>query len=306
MARGSHTIAAVLALLGTAACGPHRDVAPGPAHPGTHLRTIALQQGFLEVRVEAPDDPPGPKPTVLSYVEEFRVPLLEAGFVVVSYALHWELLGGLAKPQPASAPPPGDAPPAAKPVGKWLLASPSPAVIGKGYLGLIDGNARSTIPQVLDALATDPDVDPKRIGILGFSTNGFTALHAGSLNPRLRAVVAIAACGDYHTFLHHSTLAMNGEPLALAPDYDQWLREVEPMRHPLRLVHAAVLMVNGRADLPIPIACAESTARALRKAYAAVRRPDAFRFVVIDEGHVMGSRAKREAMDWLGRWLGAR
>jgi hypothetical protein len=297
--------AAVLLLLATLAAGCARvrpDEAATPARPGAHARRILLDDGFLEVRVEAPDAPPGPKPTVISYVEELREPLLDAGFTVASYTVHWELLRGLAPPAAEAKPAPGEPP--AKPVGKWLLASPSADVIGQGYLHLIEGNARITVAKILDALATDPDVDPRRIGIVGVSTNGFAALQAGCTNRRLRAVVAIVACGDYHTFLHQSSLALEGAPLNLKPEYDRWLRDIEPMRHPERLLHASVLMVNGRRDRAIPIACAESTARALRRAYAAAGTPERFRWVVEDDGHVVGARAKREAMDWLRRWLG--
>ena len=286
-----------------AGCSLLRTTPPGaPTDTPTHRRTILRQNGFFEVRIEAPDVPAGPKPAVLSFVDEFRKPLLAAGVVIVSYVVHWELLRGLPKATPTPPEPPPDAP-APKTVGKWLLASPSPGVIGKGYFGLLAGNAHDTIPQVLDAIATDPDIDPKRLGIVGFSTNGFVALLATAGNPRLRVAVAVAACGDFHRFLHRSTLAMNGEPLALDPDYDRWLRSTEPIRHPLRLVHAAVLMVNGRTDLPVPIACAEATAVTLRKAYATVGAPDRYRFVVIDQGHAMGEQAQREALDWIDRWL---
>jgi hypothetical protein len=292
---------------------PPADPLHAPAREGAHVRMLSLQKGFLEIRIEAPDAPPGPKPTVLSLVEAFRGPLLDAGFTVVSYALHWERLQGLGTPAQNPPPPAGEvaspsmAPPAPpKQVGKWLLASPSADVIGKGYLSLVDGNARSTVPDVLRAIATDPDVDRRRIGMLGFSTNGFQTLQAASVNRRIRVAVSIAACGDYHTFLRDSSLAMEGKPLTLAPDYERWLRKIEPVRHPQRLVHTALLMVNGRKDLPIPIACAERTAWALRRAYAAAGRSDRFRFVVIDEGHVMGGVAQDEAMRWLKRWLPAR
>jgi dienelactone hydrolase len=288
---------ALVALL--AACERPARVGPAaPAEPPSHTRTISQATGFLEIRVTAPDAPAGPKPAVISYVEELRAPLLEAGVVVVAYQLHWDLLKGLVPPPSPDAPPP---PP--NPIGKWLLASPSPQVIGKGYLKIIDANARDTVGKVLDALADDPDVDPTRIGILGFSTNAFVALQATALNPRIRATVAVAGCADYHRFLHESSLAMNGEPLTLAPDYDAWLRDLELTHHPLRMVHAAVLMVNGRADLPIPISCAESTARALRRAYRRVGTPERFRFVVIDEGHALNDLARRETLEWIDRWL---
>jgi O-phosphoseryl-tRNA(Cys) synthetase len=51
------------------------------------------------------------------------------------------------------------------------------------------------------------------------------------------------------------------------------------------------------------VSCADTTARALRRAYARVGARRRFRYVVIDEGHVMGERARRETMAWLRRWL---
>jgi dienelactone hydrolase len=295
------TVAGLVLLAAVGGCArPPAPPTPPAAGPPARTRSVLRQSGFLEIKIEAPDAPAGPKPAVVSYVEELRRPLLENGFVVVTYVLHWEYLRGLVPPPQPPAP---GAPPPPKPVGKWLLASPSAQVIGQGYLSLIDANGRNTVPEVLDAVATDPDVDSARLGIVGFSTNGFTALQAASWNPQLRAVVAIAACGDYHRFLHESTLAMNGEPLDLAPDYDRWLRDVEPVRHPLRLVDAAVLMVNGRRDLPIPISCAEATARALRRAHARVGDRARFRFVVLDGGHATGERSRRETLDWFRRWL---
>jgi hypothetical protein len=41
---------------------------------------------------------------------------------------------------------------------------------------------------------------------------------------------------------------MNGEYLNLAPDYETWLHSVEPIRHPERLVHAAILLLAGDDD----------------------------------------------------------
>lgn len=289
-------VAIVLALV-AAACPRTPPVTPPAEGPPSHERALSLQNGFIEVHVTAPDTPAGPKPAMISMMDEFRTPLLEAGVVVVTYRMRWDLLRGLAPKPPADAPPPPHQ------VGKWLLASPSPEVIGKGYLTLIDGNARGTVAQVLDALATDPDIDPTRLGIMGFSTNAFTALQATALNPRLRVVVAVAGCGDYHRFLHESSLAMNGEPLTLAADYDEWLTGLELIHHPLRMAHAAVLMVNGRNDLPVPISCAESTARELRRAYRFVGAPERFRFVVVDEGHALDDLGRRETMSWIARWL---
>jgi hypothetical protein len=285
-----------------AACGP-RATPPDPIDdaPPTHRRTVMLMNGFLEVQIEAPDAPAGPKPAVVLLLDDLRRPLLESGVVVVKSITHWELLHGLEKALPPPPPPSPDE----KPVGQWLLASPSRAVVGQGYFTLLASNARGTMPRVLDVLDDDPDVDPHRLGVVGFSTNGFVALFAAAADVRLRVAVAIAACGDLRCFLRRSTLAMNGEPLALDPKYDAWLRELDLRRHPQRLVHAALLMVNGRHDVAVPFVCAERTIRALRRAYAAAHARDRFRFLVSDEGHGLGAPERDAVLAWLRRWLTA-
>src|SRR5438093_1035678 len=153
-------------------------------------------------------------------------------------------------------------------------------------------DANEAIPKVLDYLATLPDVDPARTGIGGTSTSGFVALQAIAVDRRLIGAAVVSACGDYHRFLHLSNLAMNGHPLDLDPAYDAWLRTQEPIRHPESLVHAALLMVNGAEHRPVPLSCAEATARTLQRAYVRRRLARRFRFVVVPSvGHVLGPRA---------------
>jgi hypothetical protein len=233
-------------------------------------------------------------PAVISPLET-RDALLVAGAAVVTYRVHWELLRPLAQSRP---------PPPPTTVGKWLLASPTPQVIGKAYFGFQAHGATDAVPRVLDTLATIPEIDPRRIGIGGLSTTGFGALMAVAADRRIAAAAVVVACGDFHDFLHRSPLAMNGAPLDLDPEYDAWLREREPYRHPERVVHAAVLMVNGTDDATVPLSCAETTARAFRRAYEQAGTPERFRFVPVEGGtHVLGARAMEEVMAWWQRWL---
>ncbi|HXJ37550.1 MAG TPA: prolyl oligopeptidase family serine peptidase [Candidatus Eisenbacteria bacterium] len=299
-------LACVALAIGIGGCSLCRrpDPPPGPpaerTGPPSRVHQVFVQGRFVEITIEVPLEPPGPKPAVISYIADARVPLLEAGIVVVSYRQHWELLRGL----PRASPPPDPKPePPAKTYGTWLLASPTPKTVGQSYFRLIDANATGTLPQVLDAMAGEPEIDPTRIGILGHSTNAFVALQGVAGQPRIRVAAIVAGCGDYHTFLHESSLAMKGEPLDLDPAYSAWLREREVRWHPRRVLHAAVFMVNGRDDDTVPADCARTTARALRRAYRRLGAPERFRFVLVDSGHTFNDAARAEVYAWLRRWL---
>jgi hypothetical protein len=266
------------------------------AGAAVEVRKVELMNGFVQLRLDVPSSPPGPKPTVVSLLDE-RERLLEMGMVVASYRQNWEPLKALAPPPPAEPPPKNT-------VGVWLLAAPTPKTVGKGWFAMIALDAENVLPKVLDHLGTVPEVDATRMAIIGSSTKGFAALRAAA-DRRIAAAVVLAACGDYHTFLHLSPLAMNGARLDLDERYDAELRALEPVRHPERFTHAAVLMMNGTADAAVPIECARSTARAFERAYARAGVPERFRFVEVNgAGHNdLGAGAPEEVGAWLHRWL---
>lgn len=287
----------VLATILAPGCARHDPVPLTLVPPGAETRTQTLHGGFITLDLALPPGHAGPRPVVISPAID-RDTLLAAGFVLAEFTVHWERLKGLRPKE-------DDAAPAGRTVGKWLLASPSAATVGRGYFRFIDYDARTAIPLVLDHLATVPEVDPTRIGISGNSTLGFTALQAAARDERIAVAAVANACGDYRAFLAHSELGLEGkEPLALAPDYDAWLREREPIAHPERLPPTALLLVNGDSDRAIPLECIRPTVHALRKAYEHAGVRDRFRAVVLPgEGHEVGAHAAREILDWLVRWL---
>jgi len=265
---------------------------PTPTPPAVPGDEVSLEHGFLTAHVAVPPGSAERRPAVIAPPADHEA-LLAAGIIAVSYHVHWEFLRAFAPPEPVGN---------EKRVGVWLLASPTPKTIGKSYLTFVTYDANEAIPKLLDYLATRPDVDPARTGISGTSTSGFAALQATAVDRRLVGSTVVSACGDYHRFLQLSNLAMNGHPLDLDPDYDAWLRSQEPIRHPERLLHAALLMVNGAGDQAVPLACAESTARVLRRTYDRRHVPQRFRFVVVPGvGHVVGARAAHEAARWWQR-----
>jgi dienelactone hydrolase len=294
-------LAAVISCAGgpSPKAGPPSAVDPLPGAPPCETRELSLDGGFITVRVDIPREPPGPKPAVLALLGE-RPRMLRAGLVTISYHVHWEDLRPLAEAMPKP-------PPTERMWGKWLLASPSPGTIGRGYFEVITSDATRTIPRVLDAVAEIPEIDMTRIGIAGTSTTGFTALEAVAVEPRITAAVVGAACGDYHRFLYGSNLAMNGEFLRLDPDYESWLHSIEPIRHPERLVHAAVLLLAGDEDPVIPRRCIETTVEVLRSAYADAGVPERFRFRVVPGlGHSFTPPLVDDMMAWWVEWLTGR
>jgi len=257
-----------------------------------HVKEARLLNGLVIVRVEIPPAPDGAKPTVIALLGDTHE-LLRAGFIAVTYTVYWDFLR-----------PPAPTPKAGHSVGTWVLASPSAEVLGQSYLRDVARNATEVVPAIVEWLTTQPEVDATRLGMVGASTNGFVALQAAAVEPRLRAVVAIAASADYECFLRHSSMGMQGKPLTLAPAYAEWLRAQDVTRMPQRLVHSALLMLNRTGDKLIPFACAEATARALSEAYARAGAPDRFHFVSFDiEGHGIGPQESQATLDWLRRWL---
>lgn len=267
-----------------------------PAAPATReflVREAQLLDGGVNIHLDIPLSPPGPKPLVVSLMGDPRT-LLAAGFVVANYSINWPVLKD-ALPAP---------PPAESAVGKWVLASPSPSVLGERYLREIGLTATRYVPLVLDYLVTVPEVDPSRIAMIGASTNGFITLAAAAHDRRIDAAVAVAACGDYRLFLRDSTMGMAGAPLELSSGYERWVKSQEVTRRPHDLVHVALLMVNRTGDELIPISCADETARTLTAAFSRAGAAERFRFVRLpDSGHGFGPQEATEAMAWLVRWL---
>jgi hypothetical protein len=284
---------------GTACTKPGSAPLPSLALPKAppvveyRVKETRLFDGAVFVHLEIPPEPTGAKPTVLTLLGD-TAPVLACGFNAVTYRVNWDRLHG-----PAPAPLPTD-----RPAGKWVLASPSAAVLGERYLRHIGREGGEIVPAILDWLETLPEVDGRSFGMVGVSTNGFATLQAVAADRRITAAVAVAACGEYHIFLRDSSMGMAGKPLALDPAYEEWLRGQEIVRRPESLTHAALLMQNRIGDELIPIACADATASALEKAYARAGAMARFRYERSEEqGHGIDWDERRRAIGWLKRWL---
>jgi dienelactone hydrolase len=273
---------------------PARPPESSVAATEVETREVQLADDLITVRLHIPPGGREKKPAIISMMTDHKA-FLKRDILVATYRVNWEFL----KPP---LPPPVDAADAV--VGKWVLASPSKALLGQRYLETLTITANDVVPRIAAYLATLPEVDRDRIGVVGSSSNGFVALQAATHRPRLRAAVVLAACGDYHAFLRYSQMGMRGGPLELDPTYDRWLRAQEPFRHPARLPPTALLMVNRRGDQIIPVECADATARAVERAYRRAGLADRFEYRLIEgQEHGTGSTEYDAMMKWIDRWL---
>jgi dienelactone hydrolase len=311
---GAHRAVAVLIAVAPLACAaPPNPQATHASRAGYEVRAFSLQKGFVTGTLKIPETPPGPKAAILQPIVD-EAELLERGFAVVRFQANWHLLAPLvesdrepqAPPAPAEGSPDADAS-----VGRWLLASARPGLVGSDYFSLISANADGVVPAVLDYLQDVPEIDPRRMAIAGSSTAGFVALEAFVRERRLSAAAVRVACGDYHEFLKSSSLALDGDErwlhdgdLVLDADYEARLREREPIRYAERLPPRPLLMLNGEADPAVPATCARETARVFAASYARRGVPERFRFVLYpDRGHDLGADSAQEVIAWWERWL---
>ena len=123
-------------------------------------------------------------------------------------------------------------------------------------------------------LCARPEVDTKRLGIVGYSMGAFLGVIAASRHEEFRAVV-LAAGGDLPTNTPFGSL------IRLAAD---------PIRAVQKLDGRPLLMINGRHDRTVTPDQAE-------RLYAAASQPKELRW--FPTGHTL----RAEAIEFAGRWL---
>lgn len=132
----------------------------------------------------------------------------------------------------------------------------------------------------IEWLAAQEEVDPERIGVVGYSLGGFLALMTAAEEPSLR-VVTLAAAGDL-------------------PDSTPYLalvrRAVDPLRAVRKLRGRPLLLVNGRRDTTTRPAQAE-------RLFASAEEPKELRWY--EGGHWPPASAIDDAAAWTAERLGA-
>ena len=129
------------------------------------------------------------------------------------------------------------------------------------------------VRRTVDVLASRPEIDPQRIGVMGISLGGILAAAAAEKDSRISRATLILSGGDLLPVIHHAreTRELSDLLRGLPPDrrtrIEQAIQEIDPLRHADLLRDRAlagnVLMINAADDEVIPRACTEKLATAL-------------------------------------------
>ncbi|MCX7427610.1 MAG: dienelactone hydrolase family protein [Planctomycetia bacterium] len=140
------------------------------------------------------------------------------------------------------------------------------------FLGSLPQGVEDT-RRTVDLLASRPEVDPERIGVVGISMGAMLATGSASIDKRLARVALILGGGDLPYVIDHSPEAHELKEFiaALPADkkaaFERKIAEIDPLAHAPglrdRAVQGKVLMFNGTDDDVIPKPCAEKLAAAL-------------------------------------------
>jgi dienelactone hydrolase len=97
-------------------------------------------------------------------------------------------------------------------------------------------------------LASQPDVDPERLGITGISWGGYLTCIVAGLDDRLKVAVPVYGCG----FIHDNSVWIPTFQKMSDEKRKRWVENFEPSRY-LGQAKMPVLFVNGTNDFAYPL-----------------------------------------------------
>jgi len=214
-------------------------------------------------------------------------------------------------------------------LGNTYLATPSYAtdITARGYAVLcIDAwlfGARSGVPEslafkralwrgqclwglmvydalrALDYLCGRPGVDPARVAGIGMSMGSTMSWWLAALDERVKVCVDLCCLTDFGTIV--DSPALDGHSLYyFVPGL---LRHFSTTGINALIAPRAHLALAGRHDPLTPVAGLHAVDAALRRAYAALGAPEAWRLGVYDTGHAETPQMRRDVLDFLAAHL---
>ena len=180
--------------------------------------------------------------------------------------------------------------------------------------------------RLIDYLETRPDVDAKRIGLMGFSKGGIETFLTSGLEPRVAVSVPCIGVqsfkwglenGGWKSRLGTFQKAVNpilkdegvqGSPEFAKKFYDRMLPGIDSIFDgPQMLTIIAprpLLVCNGEIDDKTPLAGVKLAAEAATAAYKAANAEDKFKLIIQENaGHTVTKESLHTIVEWFTQWL---
>ena len=182
--------------------------------------------------------------------------------------------------------------------------------------------------RTVDYLRSRPDVDPERIGVIGFSKGGIEAWLAGAVDPRIKVAVPCIGVQSFRWGLDHDRWQARANTikdahLAAATDLGEpgisprvcrelWSKLIPGILDEfdgpsmLRLFAGRPLLIlNGENDPNCPLEGAELAFASARAAFREEGEDDRLKIMVAPGvGHAVSKDQQEAAVEWFARWLG--
>ena len=144
------------------------------------------------------------------------------------------------------------------------------------------------VRRAVDLLRTLPEVDPDRIGYVGWSAGAKTGALVAAAEPHIEALVLISAgAAPLSAFVQQA-------PKSLRPQVKRLLGSIDPIRYIARARPGTVLLQDGRQDEVVPQA-------ALRNIIRAAPADTTVRWYAAP--HELNRAAYHDAFEWLAQKL---
>ena len=173
---------------------------------------------------------------------------------------------------------------------------------GKTYVALDNGMKREDsvkdIGALLDWIATQPDLDSKRVVVIGGSYGGYMTLATMThYNDRLRGAIDIVGISNFVTFLE-STAEYRRD--LRRPEYGderlpkmrEYLEKISPLNNAGKITKP-MLIVQGQNDPRVPVTEAEQMVAKIR-----ANGGDVWYLVGLNEGHGFAKRDNIDYYQW--------
>lgn len=145
------------------------------------------------------------------------------------------------------------------------------------------------VRRAVDLLIERDDVDPRRIGFVGWSAGARAGAILSGVEPRFHSLVLISGgSAPVSEFVQAA-------PAALRPQVEETMGSIDPLRYIAKARPGSLLLQDGRRDAVIP-------RKALLRLIDAA--PEGTQVLWYEADHALGPVAYREHMRWLGEQLG--